>query len=127
MIIPTLANAENWQIVDDTVSGSARLIINIDTLTLDEYDNGKNRIYSYFRIVTPDETLPQFAAVIDVDDCLKRQSGIMYYVFEDGTKKQYFWSHNGNKLYDSAGKYLCGYLVYSLFDKEKETNKGKYM
>jgi len=119
--------AENWQPVADSSSGQ-RLIVDIDAIDIDEYEKNQHRIFSKFTFVTVDGMLPPFAAVIDTNDCLVNQAGIMYYVFETGVKQTYFWSMKGDKMYDSVGQFLCNYLVLVLEEHEKQkTSTKKFM
>ena len=124
LLITFSASAENWQPIADS-SGGERLIVDIDAIDIDEYEKNQHRIFSKFTFVTVDGMLPPFAAVIDTNDCLVNQAGIMFYVFENGAKQTYFWSMKGDKMYDSIGQFLCGYLVMVLEEHEKQKKTSK--
>jgi hypothetical protein len=113
LLLSTNANADTWKLLDDNNKGG-RLLVDVDSAVIDTYDKvGKNdgtRVHAQMRYVEKDEEL-SFLGVIDGAECISQQGGTLINLFENDTTKTYFWSDLGNRLYDSEGRWLCGYLI----------------
>jgi hypothetical protein len=105
------ASATNWVMV--TESQEARLLVNSDSFTTVKGDDGTLLIAAQFSYVKDGTMSPAIAYVTELNACRTR-NGVLYgRAFENGawvTKNTYFWSVNGNKLYDGAGNALCDIL-----------------
>lgn len=131
----TVTHAENWQLIDDGVSG-ARLIVDVDSINVTEYAVDektrlqKFRAHANMQIITTDINSEVFTAVIDVDECVTKKAGILVNVFADGKPITYFWSARGQLLYDAQGQWLCAMVMTAINEIENKktkpsTNKAK--
>jgi len=120
MLATNAVAEENWQAVSDSQDGT-RLIVDINSITLDEYDTDKQRVYANMRYITPTEAHDPFITVIDAKECVTKQSGKMFNIYSNGDKQEFFWSVDGNKMYDNQGKFLC-LVLFKALDKHKSNN-----
>jgi hypothetical protein len=122
------ANAANWTVITDG-QNSERLLIDLDSIVMDSYESGNGpstRIYGTMQYLLPDRATEPFQAVIDVKECLTKQSGLLLHKYNDGDSNVKFWTSTGPRLYDSEGSYLCGYAIGTLkAKKEKQAQKPK--
>jgi len=116
----TAVAEENWQAVADSQDGT-RLIVDINSITLDEYDANKQRVYANMRYISSTEAYDAFITVIDAKECVTKQSGTMFNIYSNGDKQEFFWSVDGNKMYDNQGKFLC-LVLFKALDKHKSNN-----
>jgi hypothetical protein len=129
----TAAAAENWQLVQDSENGS-RLIADFDSVDVTNYIKNEKtkevgiRAHGVMEVLTPDGPTGAFTAIIDVDDCLKRQAGPIVNLFADGKTNTYFWSSRGDRLYDAQGQWLCAIVTIAnaTVEAKKSKEKPKY-
>jgi hypothetical protein len=113
LLLSTNVNAGTWKLLNENDEGG-RLLVDVDSAVIDTYDkDGKGdgtRVRAHMRYIEKDGEL-FFVGVIDGAECITQQGGALVNLFEDNTSKTYFWSDLGNRLYDSEGRWLCGYLI----------------
>jgi len=124
-VIGTAQAAGNWQPIMDAKSGG-RLIVDVDTVDFSIYDkNGKKalRATATMQMLADGEIHEPFSAIIDVDECIKNQRGVLLNVYQDGTVDKYFWHANGNKMYDAQAQWLCAVTIEA--DRDNKNKSGK--
>lgn len=129
MMFSTTIFADNWDLVVETKDGY-RIIANKDTYRFDKYDNDKYRAHVVMQIIGDNENSEPFITAIDVDDCVNNQAGALVNVFPDKSKKSYFWSVNGSKIYDAQGAWLCLVtieMIRNVNEKKQKNKKYNYM
>lgn len=122
LITSNLALAENWQLVEDSDEG-ARLIADVDSLKAELYQKDDKvrgtRISSIMRIVLTESITDSFIVAIDGNDCLAKQAGPVVNVLPSGKVNTYFWSIDGNRMYDAQGQWLCAVFYKAVVEKKK--------
>jgi hypothetical protein len=124
MMFSTVTFAENWELISETSDGY-RIIADSDSYKFEKYEKDKFRAFAVMQIVGNGENSPPFITAIDVDDCIYKQSGPIVNVFPDNTKKGYFWSVKGDKIYDAQGSWLCLVTIQTLQDANAKAKKDK--
>lgn len=118
------AIAEQWVLVDETVDGNTRLLIDIDSFSVDK---NKNNIYvagAGFSVYDQSGKQPSFYGALPIESCQK-DNGEFIIGFGDSSTKRYWWSKFGSRLYDSAANAIC-FIMKSRFgsSEEKKNNSG---
>lgn len=126
LLVTSIAHAENWTMVTDSNSGT-RLVADVDSVKFDKYNKGNSqghRAMVTMQYVTGEYTEP-FLVIIDIDECIQKKSGVL--VSKRGDSQQiYFWTNEGNKMYDAQGQWLCGFTIGSIEAlKNKKSNTPK--
>lgn len=110
-LIPTVSYGANWKLIVDSTSGS-RLLVDADSVRIEKYkksDGPSTQIYATMDMMDQTgETV--FVSVIDAKECLNQNGGVLVLFYNDKSTATYFWSGDGNKMYDAQGQWLCGYL-----------------
>ena len=122
------AQAENWIMIQETDTG-ARLLVDVDSYKAIKGDNGAPFAAALFRFFKDGEAGEPFAYVVDTASC-KNMNGTVYSrILENNkwvTSGKYWWSKNGNKMYDSGGEILC--IAYNkITGAQKSGTAGKNM
>lgn len=117
------AYAQNWVLVDESTSGSLRVLVDSDSWKVTE-EEGTTYIFAKFRYVEKGVVGDVVIYLTGLTSC-KNRNGVLYHrVFREGrwsTANQYWWSKQGGKLYDSIGGALCDILEVRM----KEVNQEK--
>jgi hypothetical protein len=126
LLLSTNVNAGTWKLLNENDEGG-RLLVDVDSAVIDTYDkDGKGdgtRVHAQLRYVDKDGVV-SFVGVIDGAECITQQGGELINLFENDTTKTYFWSDLGNRLYDSEGRWLCGYLIDVLETMAKKPQRA---
>lgn len=94
---------------------SSRLLVDSESVVIEKYgtdsDNNNVRIHATMKLFV-DQEIVIMVAVIDGTECVMQQGGqLSNIISDDGSTLNYFWSMQGNRLYDAQGQWLCGYFL----------------
>lgn len=121
------AGATNLVMVMESDQG-IRLVVDSDSFVAVPADDKTPLIAARFSYVKDGEFTTPFAYVTEVASC-KTRNGPLYYRVQEGntwiTKQKYFWSANGNKMYDAAGNALCDILEVRIQESSPSKHKSK--
>ena len=120
LLFTITAHAENWLMVTDSDVG-ARLIADIDSVQIKEYNKGTKKGTGIFVNMQYVNANLIFVSAIDVEDCLLKQQGTLINAYPSGKADTYFWSIDGDKMYDAEGQWMCGVVVGMLNNTKKQT------
>ena len=123
LLFTITAHAENWTVVTDSGDG-VRLIADIDSVQLKEYNSGTKKSTGIFVNMQYVNTDFVFVSAIDVEECLLKQRGTLVNAYENGKSNSYFWTVDGNKMYDAQGQWMCG-VVIGILNNNKKSEKPK--
>jgi hypothetical protein len=122
------AHAANWKVVTDSTAG-ARLLADVDTLEVQEYNNGSDSIglsiLVRMQYISNDLAGAMFSSAIDIEECLTRQQGTLVNSFGRGETQKYDWSTNGVRMYDAQGQWLCSSAITLLQSSKDKTKLSK--
>lgn len=134
LLTSTVAAAENWQMVQDSVNGT-RLIADVDSINVTNYTKDPAtktlgvRVHATMQSIGADNTVDGFISIIDVEECLAKQAGTLVNLYSDGSSKTFFWSARGNRMYDSQAQWLCAVMMLAAEETKKQApavkNKSK--
>lgn len=130
LLVSPVSFAENWQLVEDSVSGD-RVIVDVDSVTVDNYTKIDKttgvRILANMQIISsnPEKNSDVFVTIIDAEDCLQKNAGTIVNVFSPTEKIVYFWSAQGTLMYDAQGQWLCSFLKIAISKQPKQNEKPK--
>lgn len=120
-MIVTPALAQDWRIVADSADGS-RLLVDVSTVNVEKYKKGDKlegiRIYAVMSYIAKSEEFV-FTSTIDVGECLGKRSGSLISKSKNSIDT-YFWSFEGNKMYDAQGQWLCGIVIGGMETAQKK-------
>jgi hypothetical protein len=119
------ATAENWQLLADAEKN--RLIVDLESVNIDLYDEDKLRVYGSFQLLNPKLGDSFFIGAIDVKECITKRAGSIIYVLDKDNSITNFWSSQGTKLTDYSGTFLCQCAIKYLSEKNKYNSKHIYM
>jgi hypothetical protein len=119
----SVAQAESWILVQESDSGS-RLLVDVDSYKRDiKGDDGTTFAGALFRFFIKGEAGAPFAFLVETESCKSMNGQLISRKWENGkwvTTEKYWWSKDGNKMYDSGGTLLCG--AYNQSKTTTETN-----
>jgi len=130
LLTATAVSAANWQLIQDSETGS-RLIADLNSVDVTNYTKNEKtkelgiRAHGHMQIVEVNGSTGVFTAIIDVEDCIQRQAGPIVNLYSDGTSNTYFWSYNGERLYDAQGRWLCAIVLIANEKVQKQRSKEK--
>ena len=122
MTLPAHAG-ENWVSVLDSTDG-ARLLVDSDSFNPAKSDDEKIIIGAMFKFVSEGEPGPVFVYITEASSCNQNGGPLLYRAWENNawvTKKKFWWSVNGSKMFDGAGRVLCDILNVRI--KESSSKK----
>jgi len=119
--------AEDWQLLSD--GGNARLLVDTSSFRVDNSNADGPAIAAKFRYFNDGQMLTPFVFATFAETCVSKAGIIYSRNFKDGawvTTNTYFWSADGSRMYDEAGKFLC-LLLEKLVQKSssKDASKSK--
>ena len=121
LLLATTAHAETWKMVTDSSDG-VRLVADVDSIDIRGYNKGTEKatgIFVVMRYVSTETNSAKFMAAIDVEECLVKKGGTLVNADGNGKVATYFWSLDGDKMYDAEGQWMCGYLIGIVKNSEK--------
>lgn len=126
LLTSTVANAENWQLVEDATNG-LRLVVDVDSVRVQSYTKeggvASMAVTAKMSYITQDNEPLVFLSGIDGNDCVYQGGGSIVNVYADRSESNYFWSFKGGKIYDAQGQWLCAYLIDYVEKADKKTKK----
>lgn len=129
-----VAHAENWIMVMESKEG-ARLLVDVDSFGAKQWPDADASkpavlwIASRFMFYGPDGAGQPFIYTTKFDSC-KTGNGELVFQEWDGknfaSKSRYWWSNDGQKMYDAGGITLCAIAKEVAAPvKQKSSAKGK--
>jgi hypothetical protein len=105
------AQAESWILVQEADTGS-RLLVDVDSYQRNiKGEDGTMFVGALFRFFDKGEAGEPFAFLVEAESC-KSMNGSLTSRKWNGSKwvttEKYWWSKDGNKMYDAGGTLLCG-------------------
>lgn len=127
LMLPAMATAGTWKLIIDSTTNT-RLLVDVDSVKIENYKKGDTTgvsIGATMSLVSnQDETV--FVSIIDAEGCIsKQQGGALINIYADKSTNQYFWSIDGDKMYDAQGQWLCGYLLGAINTYQKQQSKRR--
>lgn len=104
--------AQGWVLVDETKDGQ-RLLVKKGSITTGVNKNSSPWVGGDFAITNNGEIAAQFYMVTLVQTCVDGGGELIAGV-DENTRRKYWWSQNGDKMYDTAGRLLCAWLEAEL-------------
>ena len=134
LALTAVAHAENWIMVMDAKEG-VRLLVDIDSFGAKNWPNPADAsqqvlwLGARFMFYGPDGAGQPFIYTTKFDSC-KSGNGELVYQEWDGknfaNKGRYWWSNDGQKMYDAGGVTLCAIAKeVAAPTKQKSSAKGK--
>lgn len=115
----SLAASAQWTFLLD--SDDARLLVKNGSLSTGINSNGVPWASAVFSVFTNGELREEMHAVVAVESCANGGGELLTYTPATKARKKYWWSANGNKLYDGVGLFIC----LAVEEKFKEGNSDK--
>lgn len=120
------AYAAKWEIVVDFPKGD-RLIADAESVKIDDYRYGNNDesfLVKATMMMVRDNKQVVMTVAIDAVECLTSGSGVMVITVNSLPEpSNFFWSANGNKVYDTQGVWLCARLRDIVNKHQSKTQK----
>lgn len=105
------ASAADWRSIGDTGDGNSRLLIDAQSIGSGIPDDGKEPlVYALFRYFANGEMQEPYVYVTFAESCVNGQGVLFRRKNIEGkwvTDKKYWWSTDGDKMYDVIGNILC--------------------
>ena len=123
--------SETWMSVIDADDGTRMLIDAESYMISRDKEDANSPVYlgAKFRYVVPGSG-PEtpFVLVTDATTCMKGQGELIYRTRKNDswvTAGRYWWSTDGTKMYDTAGKTLCAVLKAKLEKTKSKSNPNQ--
>lgn len=104
----TSSYAENWIMLSD--AGNTRLLIDTDSFRQTKDVDNIPIISALFKIVTDGKIGPPYGMITSTSSCKNNNGQLALRAYLNNnweTTNTYWWSGDGNRLYDYAGAALC--------------------
>jgi hypothetical protein len=124
-----VASAADWRSVGDNKNGDARLLVDVQSLGVGVADKGVDLlVYGMFTFFSDGEVQEPYAFVVFAESCISGQGLLSRRKKVEGkwvTDKKYWWSTDGDKMFDTIGSTLCASLNKKETPHKQSNKKGQ--